>query len=117
MVEALYWAGQKWHKARSLTNGLRLQLAAQETLMMGVHVALVDTDMTRSLEGVQKTTPHEVVQRTLDGVVNDQPEVLNQPTNQAEPEHRHLSAADYAGLRLWRPAHNSWPRHGNWRVP
>lgn len=49
---------------------------------MGVHVAFVDTDMTRGLEGVQKAAPHEVVQRILDGVVNDQPEVLADGTSQ-----------------------------------
>ncbi|MGQ8706709.1 SDR family oxidoreductase [Serratia sp. TSA_198.1] len=68
--------------AWSLTNGLRLRLAAQGTLVVGVHVAFVDTDMTRGLEGVQKAAPHEVVQRILDGVLNEQPEVLADGTSE-----------------------------------
>ncbi len=68
--------------AWSLTNGLRLQLAAQGTLGVGVHVAFVDTDMTRGLEGVSKAPPHDVVQRVLDGVINEQTEVLADGTSQ-----------------------------------
>ncbi|MDO7897502.1 SDR family oxidoreductase [Pseudomonas citrulli] len=67
--------------AWSLTNGLRLQLASQGTLVVGVHVAFVDTDMTRGLEGVPKASPHDVVQRVLEGVANDQPEVLADETS------------------------------------
>lgn len=67
----------------SLTNGLRLQLAEQSTLVIGVHVAFMDTDMTRGLEGVQKAVPHEVIQRVLDGVEKDESEVLaDGPTEQ-----------------------------------
>ncbi|MCP2072606.1 UNVERIFIED_ORG: NAD(P)-dependent dehydrogenase (short-subunit alcohol dehydrogenase family) [Pseudomonas lini] len=68
--------------AWSLTNGLRLQLAAQGTLVVGVHVAFVDTDMTRGIEGVPKASPQDVVQRVLDGVINGQPEVLADETSQ-----------------------------------
>lgn len=68
--------------AWSLTNGLRLRLADQGTLVVGVHVAFVDTDMTRALEGVPKMNPHDVVQRVLEGLANDQPEVLADGTSQ-----------------------------------
>jgi len=67
--------------AWSLTNGLRLHLAAQGTLVVGVHVAFVDTDMTRRIEGVPKASPHDVVRRVLEGVLNDQPEVLADDTS------------------------------------
>ncbi|WP_210644900.1 SDR family oxidoreductase [Pseudomonas sp. Tri1] len=68
--------------AWSLTNGLRLQLAAQDTLVVGVHVAFVDTDMTRGIEGVPKASPQDVAQRVLDGVINGLPEVLADETSQ-----------------------------------
>lgn len=68
--------------AWSLTNGLRLNLADQGTLVVGVHVAFVDTDMTRGLEGVPKAAPQDVVHRVLDGVLNDQPEVLADGTSE-----------------------------------
>lgn len=67
--------------AWSLTNGLRLHLVAQGTLVVGVHVAFVDTDMTRGIEGVPKASPHDVVQRVLEGLINDQPEVLADDTS------------------------------------
>ena len=67
----------------SLTNGLRLQLASQGTLVVGVHVAFVDTDMTRELEGVPKADADEVVARVLSGIENNETEVLADGTAQA----------------------------------
>ncbi|MGY2163058.1 SDR family oxidoreductase [Pseudomonas tolaasii] len=67
----------------SLTNGLRLQLASQGTLVVGVHVAFVDTDMTRGLEGVPKADADEVVARVLSGIENNETEVLADGTAQA----------------------------------
>lgn len=66
----------------SLTNGLRLQLASQGTLVVGVHVAFVDTDMTRGLEGVPKADANEVALRVLNGVENNETEVLADETSQ-----------------------------------
>lgn len=84
---------------------------------MGVHIAFFDTGMILGLEGVQKAAPLKVGQRILDGVSSARGAGRrNRPTNQAEPEQRYLSAVDYAGLRLWRPAHSSRPLHGNWRA-
>lgn len=67
----------------SLTNGLRLQLAGQGTLVVGVHVAFVDTDMTRGLEGVPKADADEVVACVLSGIENNETEVLADGTAQA----------------------------------
>jgi len=66
----------------SLTNGLRLQLAPQGTLVVGVHVAFVDTDMTRGLQGVPKADANEVVLRVLHGIENNETEVLADETTQ-----------------------------------
>lgn len=66
----------------SLTNGLRLQLATQGTLVVGVHVAFVDTDMTRGLQGVPKADANEVALRVLHGVENNETEVLADETTQ-----------------------------------
>jgi NAD(P)-dependent dehydrogenase (short-subunit alcohol dehydrogenase family) len=68
--------------AWSLTNGLRLQLSTQGTLVVGVHVAFVDTDMTRGLQGVPKADANEVVLRVLKGVENNETEVLADETTQ-----------------------------------
>lgn len=66
----------------SLTNGLRLQLASQGTLVTGVHVAFVDTDMTRGLQGVPKADANDVVKRVLDGLEKNETEILADETAQ-----------------------------------
>lgn len=66
--------------AWSLTNALRLELARQGTLVVAVHPAFIDTDMAAGVD-MPKTTPHQVVERTLDGIVAGLPEVLADDTS------------------------------------
>ncbi len=61
--------------AWSLTNALRHELAGQKTQVLGLHMAYVDTDLTRGFD-VQKSRPEEIVQRALDGLEADADEVL-----------------------------------------
>lgn len=61
--------------AWSLTNGLRHELAGQNTQVLGLHMAYVDTDLTRGFE-VQKSSAEEIVQRALDGLEAGADEVL-----------------------------------------
>jgi NAD(P)-dependent dehydrogenase (short-subunit alcohol dehydrogenase family) len=61
--------------AWSLTNALRIELAAQKTQVLGLHMAYVDTDLTRGLEA-PKSSPAEIVQRALDGLESGADEVL-----------------------------------------
>lgn len=61
--------------AWSLTNALRHELAAQKTQVTGLHMAYVDTDLTRGFE-VPKTSAEEIVQRALDGLAAGAEEVL-----------------------------------------
>jgi len=61
--------------AWSLTNGLRNELAPQNTQVLGLHMAYVDTDMTRGFD-VPKTSPEQIVQRALDGLEAGLDEVL-----------------------------------------
>jgi|SRR5450755_3160981 NAD(P)-dependent dehydrogenase (short-subunit alcohol dehydrogenase family) len=51
--------------AWALTNGLRHELRAQNTQVLGMHVGFVDTDLTRGLDA-PKSAPDVVVRRTLD---------------------------------------------------
>ncbi|GLY90533.1 oxidoreductase [Actinoallomurus iriomotensis] len=51
----------------SLTNGVRLELAAQGTLVSGLHLAAADTDMMAG-QDVPKSDPAEVVSLALDGI-------------------------------------------------
>ena len=61
--------------AWSLTNALRHELAAQNTQVLGLHMAYVDTDLTRGFE-VQKSSAEAIVQRALDGLEAGADEVL-----------------------------------------
>src|SRR5215216_3939167 len=61
--------------AWSLTNALRNELAAQKTQVLALHMAYVDTDLTRGFE-VPKSSPEEIVKRALDGLESGFDEVL-----------------------------------------
>lgn len=61
--------------AWSLTNALRHELAGQKTQVLGLHMAYVDTDLTRGFE-VQKSSAEAIVQRALDGLAAGADEVL-----------------------------------------
>lgn len=61
--------------AWSLTNSLRHELAAQKTQVLGLHMAYVDTDLTRGFD-VQKSSAEDIVQRALDGLEAGADEVL-----------------------------------------
>ena len=61
--------------AWSLTNALRSELAAQKTQVLALHMAYVDTDLTRGFD-VPKTSPEDIVKRALDGLESGLDEVL-----------------------------------------
>lgn len=61
--------------AWSLTNALRHELAAQHTQVMALHMAYVDTDLTRGFD-VPKTSPQHIVEQALDGLEAGRDEVL-----------------------------------------
>ncbi len=59
----------------SLSNGLRNDLRAQGTHVMTLHMGFVDTDLTKGLE-MPKSTPEEIVERTLQALEAGALEVL-----------------------------------------
>lgn len=61
--------------AWALTNGLRLELAAQKTQVVALHVGFIDTDLVRHLP-VPKIAPDEVARIGLDAVESGAAEVL-----------------------------------------
>ncbi|PXW25872.1 UNVERIFIED_CONTAM: short-subunit dehydrogenase [Williamsia faeni] len=61
--------------AWSLTNGIRLELAAQGTLVTGLHLSVTDTDMAAGID-MPKNDPAEVVRSGLDGLERGDLEVL-----------------------------------------
>lgn len=61
--------------AWALTNGLRHELRGQGTLVTGLHMGFVDTDLTRGIE-MPKSTPESVVKQALDALEAGAEEVL-----------------------------------------
>ncbi|EPH43061.1 putative oxidoreductase [Streptomyces aurantiacus JA 4570] len=61
--------------AWSLTNSLRLELAPQNTQVVGVHAGFIDTDMVAAMER-PKATPAEIAARIIDGLEAGDTEVL-----------------------------------------
>ena len=59
----------------SATNSLRMEMEPQKTLVTGVHVGYIDTDMVRSLD-VPKIAASQVAAAILDGIEDGQTEVL-----------------------------------------
>ncbi|MET8260366.1 SDR family oxidoreductase [Micromonospora sp. NPDC005205] len=64
----------------SLTNGIRLELAGQKTLVTALALAIADTDMMAGID-IPKLPPHEVVSQALDGLEAGKIEVIaDKPT-------------------------------------
>jgi NAD(P)-dependent dehydrogenase (short-subunit alcohol dehydrogenase family) len=61
--------------AWGFTNGLRTALAAQGTLVTGVHVGFMDTDMTDGIN-LPKSAPAAVAATILAGIESGKPEVI-----------------------------------------
>ena len=73
-LDASYGASKA--AAWSLTNGVRLELHHQGTLVVAVHASFIDTDMAALATNVPKDTPESVVRQALDAVAAGQVEVL-----------------------------------------
>ncbi|MFD6289938.1 SDR family oxidoreductase [Streptomyces sp. NPDC060205] len=59
----------------NMTNGVRVELAGQKTLVQGVHLGSADTDMMAGSDA-PKIDPVDVARASLDGVQNNSLEVL-----------------------------------------
>jgi NAD(P)-dependent dehydrogenase (short-subunit alcohol dehydrogenase family) len=59
----------------AMTNGTRIELSAQHTQVLALHVGFIDTDLTRGFD-VPKTAPDAVVRTALDALEAGASEVL-----------------------------------------
>jgi NAD(P)-dependent dehydrogenase (short-subunit alcohol dehydrogenase family) len=66
----------------SATNTMRLELASQGTLVVGLHLGYADTPMTEGFE-VEKADPADVVHAAFDGVASGALEVLSDEMSRA----------------------------------
>lgn len=64
-----------------LTNSLRLELAAQGTLVVGAHLAYADTPMTARLDNISKADPADIVTGILDALEAGQEEAIVDETS------------------------------------
>ncbi|HKU94936.1 MAG TPA: SDR family oxidoreductase [Vineibacter sp.] len=86
----------------SLTNGIRIELRAQGTLVVGVHAGFIDTDMAAGLD-VPKTSPHDIARRVLEGIEAGREEILaDQRSTDVKAALARDPAAFYAQMQqLW----------------
>jgi NAD(P)-dependent dehydrogenase (short-subunit alcohol dehydrogenase family) len=88
MLSALSWTSLGSTSAYSvskaaawaLTNGLRNELRGQGTQVVAVHAGYIDTDMTAHVDA-PKSSPHDIAQRTVEGIAQGQLEVLTDETS------------------------------------
>ena len=59
----------------SFTNAIRIELRAQKTLVLGLHVSFMDTDMTNGYE-MKKIPPRQAAEAGLTGIEANKEEVL-----------------------------------------
>lgn len=84
--------------AWSLTDGSRVQLAGQGTQVVGLHMALVDTDMTAGMDA-PKSSPAAIVTAALDGLEAGAVEVLGDDVTVGVKAQLHLDPTErYAML-------------------
>lgn len=89
ILSALSWVNMSRHgtystskaAAWSLTNGTRAELAAQNTLVVGVHLGYMDTDMTNGIDA-PKVKPEDVANAVVAGIEAGDEEVLADGTAQ-----------------------------------
>src|SRR5215472_14794338 len=74
LIDASYGASKA--AAWSLTNGVRLELHRQGTLVVAVHASFIDTDMAALAANVPKDSPESVARQAVDAVEAGQAEVL-----------------------------------------
>jgi NAD(P)-dependent dehydrogenase (short-subunit alcohol dehydrogenase family) len=84
--------------AWSLTNALRHELAAQKTQVLALHMAFVDTDLVRAIDG-PKTSPEVIVARALDGLEAGLDEVLADERTRLVKQGLSAAAASYLPQR------------------
>jgi NAD(P)-dependent dehydrogenase (short-subunit alcohol dehydrogenase family) len=100
------------HAALAVTEGLRIQLKAQGTRVIGVYAGIIDTEMGAALSAGSKTSPQQVAGKTIEGIRNGLDHVL----------------ADERAEELWRATRDDlvklqcemqirWERHSTSAAP
>jgi short-subunit dehydrogenase len=94
----------------SLTNGVRVELRAQGTLVVAVYASFIDTDMGHRYDmaaniDAPKVSPEEVAATTIEGITAGHEEVL---ADKRSPELRAALVSDPHSL--YRQIQQSWDK-------
>ena len=92
------------HAALAVTDGLRIELKAQRTRVLGVYAGFIDTEMGASLSPGPKTSPHQVAKKTIEGILGALDSVLaDEPAERAygEPFDRTLRSSAPRCQVIW----------------
>ena len=76
------------YAALAISDGMRVQLAAQNTIVVAVYAGYIETDMTTGIDR-PKVSPGQVAERTMEGIRDEQSHVL----------------ADERAEQVWRDIH------------
>ena len=76
------------HAALAISDGMRIQLAGQGTIVVAVYAGYIETDMTTGIDQ-SKVSPRQVAERTMEGIRDEQSHVL----------------ADERAEQVWRDTH------------
>jgi NAD(P)-dependent dehydrogenase (short-subunit alcohol dehydrogenase family) len=92
--------------AWAMTNGIRLELRSQGTLVVGVHAGFIDTDMVADITS-PKSRPEDIAARTIEGIATGQEEILTDQTSQEikAGTTANLSAVYQQMQQLWDSSH------------
>ncbi len=86
----------------SLTNGVRVELRAQGTLVIGVYASFIDTDMAAQIDAA-KIRPEDVAAQTIEAIASGREEVL------ADERTREVRAALAANpLSMYQQVQQAW---------
>lgn len=88
----------------TMTNGIRIELRAQGTLVLGVHAGYIDTDMTTKIDA-PKSRPEDIAAKTIEAIAAGQEEVL---TDQFSQDVKAALTTDPQSLN--RQAQQTWDR-------
>jgi NAD(P)-dependent dehydrogenase (short-subunit alcohol dehydrogenase family) len=94
--------------ALSLTDGLRIELRGQGTLVAGVFAGFIDTDMARGIDA-PKSAPLAIARRVIEGIERGEEEILADERSLVVREAiRQNPAVIRADMqKLWDAAHNA----------
>ncbi|GHO46554.1 SDR family oxidoreductase [Ktedonospora formicarum] len=95
------YSGSKY-AALSLTEGIRVELRAQGTRVIGAFAGYIDTDMTTKINA-PKASPVDVAANIIEGIRNDSEEVLSDQSS-----HRVRAALDGSRKAFYQNIQQEW---------